>query len=214
MVYSPRSKCCYAPVYTSTADEGTSYYVCTRCHGPCDARLMPSGARPRRFPWFLLPLAIVVVVTFLLMSAPSVGKVPDRPLESVPTVISPSLGSDGGVETMPQPSLAPTWRTVTAYTSEEAQTDSTPCLAADGSNICHRFEEGETLCGANFVPLGTVLVIDNSDVPDGEDAIVCVVADRLSSRFPNRVDLYMGMDTARAIEFGARMMYVSELTID
>lgn len=214
MVYSPKSYCHDAPVYTGSADEGTSYYVCTYCGLACDARLLENGKKTNRFPWFAALIVLTAIAAFLLLSAPSVGKVPDRPLESVPTVISPSLGSNGGVETLPQPSIAPTWRTVTAYTSDEEQTDSTPCLSADGSNICARYEDGETLCAANFVPFGTLLMLDNSDVPDGEDAIVCVVADRLSSRYPNRVDIYMGMDTERAIEFGVRTMYVSELTIE
>lgn len=215
-VFSPRSLCCHAPVYTDTSDEGTSCYICCDCHRPCDARL--SDGRPRKeYPgliWFLL--LATVVISFFLLSAPSVGKVLDSPPDTAAaeTFIS---SADGGVEQTPDvnvTTLSPTWRTVTAYTSEVGQTDSTPCLAADGSNICHRFEEGETLCAANFVPFGTVLMLDNSDVPDGEDAIVCVVADRLSSRYPNRVDLYMGSDTDRAIEFGVRTMYVSELTFD
>jgi hypothetical protein len=30
------SSCCKAPVTTSTADEGTSCYICTKCNRPCD----------------------------------------------------------------------------------------------------------------------------------------------------------------------------------
>lgn len=101
-----------------------------------------------------------------------------------------------------------TWRYVTAYTSEESQTDGTPCIAADGSNICERWQEGETLCGANWVPFGTLLIIDNQEEPDGEDAIVCKVADRMSSKHPNGVDLYMGYNTEAALEFGRQTLFV------
>ena len=169
-----------------------------------------------RYSWhYLIPL-ILAIIAIVLLSAPSAGKMPDSPSEVTAAVILPN-SADGGVEKgrgqIATP-LVPTYRTVTAYTSEEGQTDDTPCLAADGSNICHRFEEGETLCAANFVPFGTVLMLDNQEEPDGDDAIVCVVADRLSSRYPNRVDLYMGMDTERAIQFGVETMWVRELTYD
>jgi hypothetical protein len=36
-----KSKCCNAPVKVSTADEGTSCYVCTRCQKPCDILAKP-----------------------------------------------------------------------------------------------------------------------------------------------------------------------------
>lgn len=99
-------------------------------------------------------------------------------------------------------------RTVTAYTSTVAQTDDTPCIAADGTDICERYAQGESICAANFVPLGTILLLDTSDTPDGEDAIVCVVADRMGSAHPEDVDLYMGDDLPRALEFGKQDLFV------
>jgi 3D (Asp-Asp-Asp) domain-containing protein len=102
-------------------------------------------------------------------------------------------------------------RSVSAYTSHVEQTDDTPCLSADGSNICARHADGERLCAANFVPFGTVLVIDTSPEPDGEDAIVCVVADRMASGYG--VDLYFGYDLERAINFGRQNLYVRTLDL-
>lgn len=32
-----KSNCCGAPLEVSTADEGTSCYICSRCDNPCDA---------------------------------------------------------------------------------------------------------------------------------------------------------------------------------
>lgn len=32
-----KSSCCGAPLTVSTADEGTSCYICTQCDRPCDA---------------------------------------------------------------------------------------------------------------------------------------------------------------------------------
>lgn len=94
-----------------------------------------------------------------------------------------------------------TIRDVTAYTSRPEETDSTPCISADGSDICQRYAAGEGICAANFVPLGTRLAIEGF----GE----CTVADRMNSRYQNRVDLYHGMDLAGARHFGTQRLNVS-----
>lgn len=91
-------------------------------------------------------------------------------------------------------------RVVTAYTSHAWQTDSTPCIAADGTDICKRYEKGERLCAANFVPLGTILHVG--------DYGNCVVADRMNRKHPNRVDIYLGYDLQGAIAWGKKTMRV------
>jgi 3D (Asp-Asp-Asp) domain-containing protein len=111
-------------------------------------------------------------------------------------------------------SIHPTYRTVTAYTSTVEQTDATPCLSANGSNICNMHEEGQTLCAANFVPFGTILALSDTEESGLDTTIVCIVVDRLASKYPNRVDLYMGMDTPRALTFGVKTMLVREITFD
>lgn len=120
---------------------------------------------------------------------------------------------DGEVEKPITPYVRPAYRIVTAYSSEVGQTDASPCIAADGSDICKRAAAGETLCAANFVPFGTLLILDNQEESDGEDAIVCVVADRMASRFPDRVDLYF-QNTDQAIAFGSKALYVREYVSD
>ena len=174
----------------------------------------------------------VVLAVILTFSASTAGKEPAGPLEPVATVtpISPTDGDSGGEvdsyvppdpcglevvvcdgeEERPlRPYVPPAYRIVTAYSSDEWQTDASPCIAADGSNICERAEAGETICAANFVPFGTLLILDNQAEPDGTDAIVCVVADRMASKHPDRVDLYF-RETDQAIAFGAQVFYVSE----
>ena len=212
MVFSPRSFCCEAPVYTDTSDEGTSCYICCDCHKACDARLTDGRPKKPGYPSTLIGIAVMVAVfaaALFLLSAPSAGKEPDRAPQQAPSVLK---SADGGVE-KEETGLPATYRTVTAYTSKEEQTDSTPCISANGSDICEMWKIGIQTCAANFVPFGTVLILDNQEEPDGDDAIVCVVADRLASKYPNRVDLYMGYDTARAIEFGKRTMWVREMPI-
>lgn len=93
-------------------------------------------------------------------------------------------------------------RTVVAYNSTANQTDSTPCLSADGSNICQLYIDGENVCAANFVKLGTLLEVEGLGT--------CVVHDRMNARFPNSVDWFMGDDVAGAIRFGKRTLNVYE----
>jgi 3D (Asp-Asp-Asp) domain-containing protein len=92
------------------------------------------------------------------------------------------------------------YRIVTAYNSDPAQTDATPCIAADGSDICRRHREGEEICAANFVPFGTRLRIGGG--------LVCTVADRMGRQSSQGVDIFMGDDLAAARVFGRRRLVV------
>lgn len=94
---------------------------------------------------------------------------------------------------------------VTAYTSEVGQTDSTPCIAADGSDICVKYADGERICATNDHPMHSTLNIDGY----GQ----CTVRDRMNKRYTGtgRVDLYLGMDTPAAKQWGARQVTVTRL---
>jgi 3D (Asp-Asp-Asp) domain-containing protein len=94
-------------------------------------------------------------------------------------------------------------REVTAYNAgDPSQTDSSPCISANGENICTALALGYKRCAANFVPFGTVLEIENY----GE----CLVVDRMNSRYQNRVDIAMMADEkARAIKFGKQNLLVT-----
>jgi len=97
-------------------------------------------------------------------------------------------------------------REVSAYNAGDPyQTDDTPCISASGDNICQLLAQGQLICAANFVPLGTKLYIDNY----GE----CTVLDRLNSRYTNRVDVAMqAHEKERALNFGLQKLYVSRLS--
>lgn len=117
----------------------------------------------------------------------------------VETVLVPPEPTERLIEaTKPVPTG--TVREVSAYTSTVAQTDATPCISADGSDICVRYAAGEGICATNAYPMGTVLSVDGLGT--------CVVADRMNARYRNRVDWYFGQDTPRAIEFGIQNLYV------
>ena len=92
---------------------------------------------------------------------------------------------------------------VTAYTSHVEQTDDMPCLAADGSNICFRYEEGEHICATNDYPFGTRLYVEGYGT--------CTVADRMNSRYTGtgRVDIYLGYDLEAAFDWGVRSVKIT-----
>lgn len=93
--------------------------------------------------------------------------------------------------------------TVTAYTSRVEETDATPCIAADGSDICERYAKGERICASNDYKLGTALDIKGLGR--------CIVSDRMNKRYTGtgRVDYYMGYDLTAARQWGARKTSIS-----
>ncbi len=97
------------------------------------------------------------------------------------------------------------FRDTTAYTpGDRKQTDATPCISADGTDICKELVKGEKVCAANFVPLGTKLYIEGFGI--------CTVKDRLHKRYKNRVDLAMKIrEKDHAIKWGKKSSKVEIL---
>lgn len=93
-----------------------------------------------------------------------------------------------------------TIREITMYNSVPEQTDSTPCVSADGTNIC---KVDYNVCATNAFPFGTRLYIDKL----GE----CIVKDRMNPRYQERVDWYAGMDVERAVNFGKQKLLTINL---
>jgi 3D (Asp-Asp-Asp) domain-containing protein len=95
-----------------------------------------------------------------------------------------------------------TIREVTAYNvGDPGQTDKSPCLTADGSNACDELARGEKICAANFVPIGTKLLLKGIGI--------CTVKDRMNSRFQNRIDIAMQThEKDQARKFGLRNLEV------
>ena len=98
-----------------------------------------------------------------------------------------------------------TIRVVTAYNvGDPSQTDDTPCIAANGEDICSALAKGEMRCAANFVPLGSHLYVDKIGV--------CLVTDRMNSRYRNRVDIAMEKhEYHKARRFGRQKLHVKIL---
>ena len=100
---------------------------------------------------------------------------------------------------------APRLSDVSAYTSRVQETDSSPCIAANGKDICKLHKQGIQTCASNDYKLGAKLKIEGL----GE----CIVSDRMARRYTGtgRVDFYMGMDTAKAYKHGVKKLMVTEL---
>lgn len=94
---------------------------------------------------------------------------------------------------------------VTGYTSRVEETDSSPCISADGRDICKRHAEGQRLCAGNDYKLGSTVHIEGI----GE----CKIVDRLNARYngTGRIDLYFGMDLSSARKHGSKRLVVTPL---
>lgn len=91
---------------------------------------------------------------------------------------------------------------VTMYNSVHEQTDSTPCTAANGKDICALYKAGQNICASNDYPLGTKLTVEGL----GD----CVVMDRMNRRYTNTgaVDWFADKDIKRARSFGRQFIEV------
>lgn len=94
------------------------------------------------------------------------------------------------------------WVQATAYSSEVAQTDSTPCIPASGYDLCEHYEiygEGNSIA-ANFLRLGTQVKF-----PEVDQNKVFIVRDRMNPRYNGqmRIDIWMP-SRAEAKQFGVR----------
>lgn len=73
---------------------------------------------------------------------------------------------------------------ITAYSSTKDQTDSSPCITANGYNVCKN--NTENVIAANFLPFGTRVKI-----PELFGDREFVVQDRMNRRYGQRVDVWM-----------------------
>jgi len=93
-------------------------------------------------------------------------------------------------------------REVSAYNSLPEQTDSSPCEGAYG-NVCEPYKNGLCVVASNAFKGHSILLIENV----GQ----CEVLDTMNERYPNRVDIFMGNDLGRAVDFGIQKLRVLQL---
>jgi 3D (Asp-Asp-Asp) domain-containing protein len=87
---------------------------------------------------------------------------------------------------------------VTAYNSLPGQTDSTPCITANGYNLCTNNQQN--VIAANFLKFGTKVRF-----PDYDPDTIYTVQDRMNARYAYRSDIWM-KTTAEARQFGIRTL--------
>jgi 3D (Asp-Asp-Asp) domain-containing protein len=87
--------------------------------------------------------------------------------------------------------------TITAYNSDPAQTDDTPCITANGFDVCEHGQE-DTIA-ANFLKFGTKIRI-----PELYGDRIFVVRDRMNKRYTSRIDIWM-KNKSDARSFGVQV---------
>lgn len=93
--------------------------------------------------------------------------------------------------------------TITAYNSEVGQCDATPCITANGFNVC---EHGvEDTIATNYLKFGTRVKI-----PELFGDRVFVVRDRMNPRYDKRIDIWM-LDKTEARQLGLKYAKVEVL---
>lgn len=171
---------------------------------------------------FLLFLLIACVFQFVLFFTPALAAetVAAQELENEISlgVINKSLEMDKEAQKIadkvvvepPKATTTPAYKVkstsihvMTAYNSEVGQTDDSPCITANGFNVCkHGIED---TIAANFLKMGTKVKI-----PELYGDRVFVVRDRMNAKHPNRVDIWM-KDRTSAIKFGVKKARIQVL---
>ncbi|MBD3311804.1 MAG: hypothetical protein GF349_04955 [Candidatus Magasanikbacteria bacterium] len=96
------------------------------------------------------------------------------------------------------------WVVVTAYSSDVAQTDSTPCIPANGYNLCDHYEKygsGNSIA-ANFLSFDTQVKL-----PEVFGDKIFVVRDRMNARYNGQARIDVWMPTREeAVQFGVKTL--------
>ena len=94
----------------------------------------------------------------------------------------------------------------TAYNSEPGQTDDTPCITANGHDLCDTYATygADNTIAANFLPIGTTVRF-----PDLYGDKVFVVRDRMNARYGyGRIDMWL------PVKADAKIFGVKRLTME
>lgn len=95
------------------------------------------------------------------------------------------------------------YTTITAYNSLKGQTDNSPCITANGFDVCkHNIEDTVAL---NFLKFGTKIRI-----PEIFGDRIFTVRDRMHKRYSNRVDIWM-INKEDALKLGKRLAKIEVL---
>lgn len=142
------------------------------------------------FPHYGLAAEITPIQSVLLPNMAIKGAVSLEPENTTIRLIMPSYQPESGIQAVQ------TYRiTVTSYSSTVDQTDSTPCITANGFDLCENNQEN--VIAANFLPFNTKVRI-----PELFGDRIFTVQDRMNARYYYRADVWFKNRT-EAIKFGA-----------
>lgn len=120
------------------------------------------------------------------------------------TIVNPTVAKKETVEEVEEEPSGPKFQVeMSAYTSRIEETDGSPCISADNSNIC---EYDGCVVASNDFKMGSVIDVEGF----GE----CTVKDRMNSRYSfektgkYNVDMYMKYDLDKALAFGRKIVQV------
>jgi len=113
-------------------------------------------------------------ITSLAQTADLTNFSEKQPEEEVKISISEKLGEPSRVVTIP----------VTAYSSTVDQCDSTPCITANGFNLCEN--NTQNVIASNYLPFGTKVRF-----PDYDPDTIYTVQDRMNKRYFFKADIWM-----------------------
>ena len=154
-----------------------------------------------------LPAALLLLLTVGMLLLPAVtcnvqlSETKTGSSRAVTDALSEVHGKTNGIVTREAEKVITV--SMSAYTSRVKETDSTPCISADGTNIC---KYDGCVVASNDYPFDTVLLIEGF----GE----CIVKDRMSSRYTGtgNMDIYFGKDLKGALQFGRQNLKVRVTT--
>ena len=143
----------------------------------------------------VIALTFVIIFDLILFPAPVFASASEIDLPEVENIteIENNLPATNNL-----PVARVEYHTATAYNSEVAQCDSSPCITANGFNVC---EHGiEDTIAANFLKFGTRV-----RMPDLYGTRVFIVRDRMNKRYSDRIDIWM-LEKQEAIKFGVKVV--------
>jgi len=116
-----------------------------------------------------LLVGVLVLPVNLAVAEPAAQQYGSESLAQISSLVSLPVLYDKPVEKMTV--------IATSYNSHESQTDSTPCISANGYDLCEA--DQENVIAANFLPLGSKIT-----VPELYGDQIFTVVDRMNSRYP------------------------------
>lgn len=102
-----------------------------------------------------------------------------------------------------QPKIETMQLYVTAYTSSGDETDDTPCITANGYDLCKHNKEN--VVATNLLPFGTKVRF-----PELNPDKLYTVVDRMNERYNSRIDIWM-TSKQKANNFGLQYLTVEIL---